>query len=136
MITVLSGMSTLEQMEDNLSYMEHFQPLTDQERAVVAEAQQALEAIPRIPCTACQYCVKGCPKGVAIPGIFKAMNNYLVYNNLAGAQGNYGFETRNGGTASPVRRLRPVRAGMPPAYSHYRRAQACGSRAGKITPLL
>lgn len=53
-----------------------------------------------IPCTACQYCVKGCPKGVAIPGIFKAMNNYLVYNNLAGAQGNYGFETRNGGTAS------------------------------------
>ena len=68
--------------------------------AVVAEAQQALEAIPRIPCTACQYCVKGCPKGIAIPGIFKAMNNYLVYNNLAGAQGNYGFETRNGGAAS------------------------------------
>ncbi len=100
LITVLSGMSTLEQMEDNLSYMEHFQPLSDQERSVVAQAVQALESIPRIPCTACQYCVKGCPKGIAIPGIFKAMNNYLVYNNLAGAQGNYGFETRNGGKAT------------------------------------
>jgi predicted aldo/keto reductase-like oxidoreductase len=99
-ITVLSGMSTLAQMEDNLSYMEHFKPLDQQERSVIAKVQQALDRCDQIPCTACQYCVKGCPMQIAIPGIFKAMNNYLLYNNLAGAKGNYGFATRLGGKAS------------------------------------
>jgi len=100
LVTVLSGMSNVEQMEDNLSFMENFQPLSEDERKVVDNAVAALNAIPQIPCTACQYCVKGCPMEIAIPGIFKAMNNYLVYNNLAGAQGNYGFATRLGGVAS------------------------------------
>ena len=100
LVTVLSGMSTLEQVQDNTSFMEHFQPLSDEERAVVAEVQEALRKVPQIPCTGCQYCTKGCPQGVAIPGIFKAMNNYLIYNNLPGALGNYAFETRNGGKAT------------------------------------
>ena len=99
-ITVLSGMSNVEQMEDNLSFMENFQPLSEDERKVVDNAVAALNAIPHIPCTACQYCVKGCPMEIAIPGIFKAMNSYLIYNNLPGARGNYGFETRLGGVAS------------------------------------
>ena len=99
-ITVLSGMSTLEQMADNTSYMQDFTPLTEDEQAAVREAQAALDRIPRIPCTECRYCVKGCPKGVAIPGIFKAMNNKLVYDNDAGARGNYAFATREGGLAS------------------------------------
>lgn len=100
LVTVLSGMSTLQQMEDNLSYMAEFQPLTEQERATVAKAQAALAAISTVPCTDCRYCVKDCPQGVAIPGVFKALNNYLVYNNLPGAKGTYGFETREGGVAS------------------------------------
>lgn len=100
LITVLSGMSTLEQVQDNTSFMEHFQPLSDDERAVVAQVQEALDKVPQIPCTGCQYCTKGCPQGVAIPGIFKAMNNYLIYNNMPGALGNYAFATRNGGKAT------------------------------------
>lgn len=99
-VTVLSGMSTLAQMEDNLSYMEHFKPLTEAEKKVIADAQAALEKIPRIPCTGCDYCRKGCPQQILIPQIFKAMNHYLVYDNLPGAKGNYSFETRNGGKAS------------------------------------
>lgn len=99
-ITVLSGMSTLEQMQDNISYMEHFQPLSDQERQTIALAQAELEKIPQIPCTGCDYCRKGCPQQVLIPNMFRSMNNYLVYNNLEGARGNYAFETRNGGKAS------------------------------------
>lgn len=99
-ITVLSGMSTLEQMQDNLSYMEHFQPLSEEERKTIALAQAELEKIPQIPCTGCDYCHKGCPQQVLIPNMFRSMNNYLVYNNLEGARGNYAFETRNGGKAS------------------------------------
>lgn len=99
-ITVLSGMSDMSQMEDNLSYMEHFKPLNEQEREVLKNAQKELEKIPRIPCTGCEYCVKGCPKGVAIPKIFSAMNTNLVYNHLEGAKGTYSWETRDGGKAS------------------------------------
>lgn len=99
-VTVLSGMSNRAQMEDNLSYMEHFQPLNEQEYEVIARVQDAMNKIPKIPCTACDYCTKGCPQQIPIPGIFRAMNNYLVYNNLPGAKGNYGFATNNKGKAS------------------------------------
>ena len=76
---VLSGMSTLGQMEDNLSYMKDFHPLNDAERAVIAEAQEALNMDKSIPCTACRYCVKGCPMNIPIPDIF------TVYNRQKGS---------------------------------------------------
>lgn len=98
-ITVLSGMSNIEQMEDNLATMSDFRPLGDAERAAVDQARAALDAIGSIPCTSCRYCVKGCPQGIAIPGIFSAMNKYLVYDNLTNAKGSYKFETRDGGVA-------------------------------------
>jgi predicted aldo/keto reductase-like oxidoreductase len=91
-ITVLSGMSNLEQMKDNLSYMENFKPLNTAEHAAVVKARLALEAIPRIPCTSCAYCVKGCPKGIHINGYFDAMNRYLVYNDLGAAKFGYQLE--------------------------------------------
>ena len=100
LVTVLSGMSTLAQMEDNLSFMENFQPLTGAERAVVDKVRAALDKVPQIPCTACSYCTKGCPQSINIPGVFKAMNNQLIYGNRAGAVGNYSFATRTGGKAS------------------------------------
>ena len=99
-ITVLSGMSNIAQMEDNIATMKHFIPLDDAQRQIIAQAQAALAAIPSVPCTGCQYCVKGCPMGVAIPGIFKALNNLLIFGNLEGAKGNYSWETRHGGLAS------------------------------------
>ena len=98
--TVLSGMSTLAQMRDNVSFMEHFRPLSQPEQDVIARVQAYLDSLPQIPCTACRYCTKGCPQEIAIPGIFRAMNNYLLYGNLQGALANYAFETRNGGIAS------------------------------------
>ncbi|SHI10230.1 hypothetical protein SAMN02745823_02424 [Sporobacter termitidis DSM 10068] len=95
-ITVLSGMSTLEQMENNLSYMENFKPLSEKEKAVVEKARLALESIPRVPCTSCEYCVKGCPQGIRIPGYFDAMNRYLVYNDLGAAKFGYALEQKFG----------------------------------------
>ena len=99
-ITVLSGMSNIAQMEDHIATMKHFSPLNQAQLQVIAQAQAALAAIPSVPCTGCQYCVKGCPAGVAIPGIFKALNNLLIFGNREGALGNYSWETRHGGVAS------------------------------------
>jgi predicted aldo/keto reductase-like oxidoreductase len=100
LVTVLSGMSSLEQMQDNIAVMENFKPLDAAEREVIAEVQKALAAIPSVPCTSCGYCQDGCPQEIAIPGIFSAMNLYLTYNNLSGAKGSYGFATIDGGKAS------------------------------------
>lgn len=78
-ITVLSGMSTMEQVLDNISYMKDFKPLSKEEQNTIKEAQKALDAIESIPCTACRYCTPGCPMGIEIPDIFKAMNCAKIY---------------------------------------------------------
>lgn len=84
-LTVLSGMSTLSQMEDNLSYMRDFHPLSAEERAVIHEAQRRMGNAKTIPCTAFRYCVKGCPQIVPIPEIFAAMNRRLGSGQLSQA---------------------------------------------------
>jgi predicted aldo/keto reductase-like oxidoreductase len=98
-ITVLSGMSTPEQMDENISIMSDFRPLDDREHAVIEKASDALSAIESIPCTGCRYCVKDCPQEIPIPGIFDATNYYLVFDAFESAKAQYGFPTRNGHTA-------------------------------------
>ena len=100
LVTVLSGMSTLEQMQDNVSVMASFRPLDQDERQVVAQVREILAKMPQVPCTACRYCVKGCPQSIEIPGIFRAMNSDLIYGNRVAALSQYAFETRHGGVAS------------------------------------
>ncbi len=78
-ITVLSGMSSVEQMKDNLAVMKGFQGMTEGERATLEKAREALAAIPLIPCTGCDYCAKVCPEGVGISGSFAAMNLNTLY---------------------------------------------------------
>ena len=73
-LTVLSGMSSLAQMEDNLSYMRDFKPLDDHEMEVIRAAQKALDQDKSIPCTGCHYCTKGCPMNIPIPEIFTVEN--------------------------------------------------------------
>lgn len=99
-ITVLSGMSTLAQVRDNISYMENFKPLNQEERAVIEKARKMLGEIPNIPCTACEYCTEGCPQNIRIPHIFAAYNRKMIHNDLASAKGHYGLETRVSGKAS------------------------------------
>lgn len=98
-ITVLSGMSNVEQMDDNLATMSEFRPLDQEEYAVISKAREMLDAIQSVPCTDCKYCMKGCPMNIAIPGIFSTMNSYLVYNNLQSAKNSYKWATREGDTA-------------------------------------
>ena len=74
MMMVLSGMSDLEQMKDNLSYMRDFKPLNETELAAVKKVQEIFHKMNMIPCTACRYCVEGCPKQISIPDLFAIMN--------------------------------------------------------------
>lgn len=78
-ITVLSGMSDVEQMKDNLSFMKSFTTLSDDERETLKKAQEALGAIPLIPCTTCNYCAKVCPQDIGISGSFTSMNYHTLY---------------------------------------------------------
>lgn len=84
-MVVLSGMSTLEQMQDNISYMKDFSGLTGAQRRTLAEARAELDRIPIIPCTTCNYCSKVCPGNIGISGSFTAMNYYALYGDKAAA---------------------------------------------------
>ena len=86
LIVVLSGMSNVEQMEDNLSYMRDFHGLNESQRQTIAEAREALAQIPIIPCTTCNYCAKVCPQEIGISGSFTAMNYLTLYGDKAAAQ--------------------------------------------------
>ncbi len=90
-ITVLSGMSNIEQMEDNLSYMKDFTKLSDKEEEVLNKAQEELKKIPLIPCTTCNYCAKVCPMNIGISGSFTAMNMLTLYGDMAGAKHQEGW---------------------------------------------
>ena len=99
-ITVLSGMSSIQQMEDNISFMEHFEPLSKNEMEVVRKVQESLSSIPSIPCTTCGYCLKGCPSQVRIPKALAAMNRILIFNDVKSAKNSYHWDTLDGGKAS------------------------------------
>ncbi len=71
---VLSGMSTMEQMTDNLSYMKDFQPLTEAEQEAVRKVCAVFRNQDLIPCTGCRYCTEVCPQEIAIPELFAALN--------------------------------------------------------------
>lgn len=71
---VLSGMSNMEQIEDNMSYMKDMKPLTEEEIAMVHRAADMINGVIEIPCTGCSYCTGGCPQNIAIPKYFSLYN--------------------------------------------------------------
>ena len=73
-VMVLSGMSNMEQVLDNIRYMKDFQPLNEEEMALIGKVRTLYQAQNRIPCTACRYCTDGCPAGIDIPGLFACLN--------------------------------------------------------------
>ena len=75
---VLSGMSSLSQLDDNTSYMQEFTPLTDGEKELVAKITGLLNSTIKVPCTGCRYCLEECPKSINIPEYFGLLNMYAV----------------------------------------------------------
>lgn len=78
---VLSGMSTIGQMDENVGYMKNFVPLDDRESAAVERVKSILRGFDTIPCTACRYCTDGCPRKISIPDLFADMNAKKQYKD-------------------------------------------------------
>ncbi len=78
-MVVLSGMSTLGQVEDNTSYMENFLPLTEKEYKAIDKVRDIIHSNIAVNCTGCRYCVDGCPKKILIPDLFKLYNKEKQY---------------------------------------------------------
>lgn len=87
-LTVLSGMSAMEQLQDNLRVMESFQPITPEEETVLWKALAEYRKAGTIPCTGCRYCMD-CPFGVSIPEIFSLYNAYCVSRHPFGLVTSY-----------------------------------------------
>lgn len=99
---VLSGMSDMEQLLDNMGYMKDFEPLTEDEYSVVDKALKVIKGAVEIPCTACGYCLEGCPQNIAISKYFTLYNTekLLGYRGFSPQEEYYFNTAENFGKAS------------------------------------
>ena len=83
MAMVLSGMSNMTQMQDNISAMREFRPLDEKEMEAVRKVCGVFKQLNLIPCTSCRYCIEEseCPKGIRIPDMFSSMNAHEAFHN-------------------------------------------------------
>lgn len=100
-MTILSGMSSEEQMKDNLNTFQNFEPLSEEEKKAIEEVRAIMLDTPQIGCTACRYCTDGCPQKISIPDIFRVMNTLTLYpNDEFRPRAFYSDITTNAGKAS------------------------------------
>ncbi len=78
---VLSGMSDINQMQDNVSFMKDFKPLDDTETQAIKSVVDVFNSLKLIPCTACRYCIDGCPKHISIPDLFSCLNSMELHRD-------------------------------------------------------
>ena len=128
-LTVLSGVSNVAQMEDNLSYMGRnaFRPLNEAEQETIRKAQAALAAIPSIPCTGCSYCTAGCPRNIPIPDIFEARNSQMVYGKIKEGREAYDRDTAGKGKASDCIACGQCEGACPQRINIIERLQDCAA---------
>lgn len=98
-ITVLSGASTLEQMQQNIASYRAFQPFTKDEQQAIRDAQAVLANDTSVPCTACKYCMKECPQEIDIANIMQSLNRAASFGEADGKSW-YGFATGGKAKAS------------------------------------
>lgn len=125
-LTVLSGMSNVAQMADNLSYMKDFRPLSEDEYAVIAKAQAALGSDSSIPCTSCRYCTDGCPAGIPIPDIFHVANRQRGNEAFRGRR-EYVIATTGKGKASDCLECGQCEAACPQQIDIIKRLRDCAA---------
>ena len=96
--TILSGMTTQEQLEDNMETFKNFEPLSAEEQETIEKVKEVMFRVEQVGCTACRYCVDGCPMSISIPDVISAINTKrkfpgdmrpnFFYNGLVGRDGN------------------------------------------------
>ena len=96
---VLSGMSDLAQVEDNMRSMSDFRPLDAKESAAIEEVRKIILSSSAIPCTACRYCEEGCPKSIRIPDLFADYNAKKIFHDW-NSDWYYEIHTQSAGKAS------------------------------------
>lgn len=101
-LSVLSGMSTPEQVRQNVALMRGFAPLTDEEHEALAKVRAILDGIDTVPCTDCRYCLKNCPQGVRIPAALASLNILALYRDGYRAQENYDWNASDGPASSCI----------------------------------
>ena len=82
LITMLSGMGTMEQLEDNIRTIQNLRPLTTSEMDTLRSVADMLRQMPAIQCTGCKYCMEACPQKLNIPNLITLYNEYLVYRQI------------------------------------------------------
>lgn len=95
-ITVLSGVSSLEQIQENVREWKENEPFTAAEEKALGEAMDALKSVGLIPCTNCRYCAKDCPAGVKIPEIMGLLNLEKMTENREFVKGQYSWQAADG----------------------------------------
>ena len=99
-MTILSGMSSEDQMLDNINTFRNFEPLSEDEKSVVDEVRGIMLDIPQIGCTSCRYCTDGCPMQIPIPDVFRSVNTMKLYNEEFRPKAFYNGITSGSGKAS------------------------------------
>lgn len=99
-IMVLSGMGSMDMMNDNISYMKDFKPLTPEEQDAIIKVREVFGRQNSIQCTACRYCVDGCPAHIHIPEVFACMNAHKTFKDWNAAYYYRGIYSTKGGKAS------------------------------------
>ena len=100
-MTVLSGMNTLEMLGDNVKTMCNFKGFDAKQMETIEKAREVFSSLPSIPCTKCDYCAKVCPMDIGISGTFAAMNTLLLYGNETIAKDRYKALVINKGRKNP-----------------------------------
>ena len=78
-MTILSGMSSEDQMDDNINTFKNFEPMAEDEVRIIDEVTADILSVPQIGCTACKYCCDGCPQRISIPDVFRTINTLRRY---------------------------------------------------------
>ena len=86
---VLSGMSNLEQLDDNTSYMKEFKLVNDEEKQIVQKVVDIILNNLKVPCTGCEYCVATCPMNIPIPRYFELYNKQSQFGDSSNSKNRY-----------------------------------------------
>lgn len=102
-IMTLSGMSNMEQLKDNIAFMTDFQKLNEKEMSAIEQVKQVFKSMDLIDCTACRYCVEGCPSKILIPDLFACLNQKSIQKWNAEFYYKSVYTKRNGKASSCIK---------------------------------